>query len=108
VLAVKTQYVLPTGRPVIDFKKCAMCGGCVAKCGSGTLFNEAAGYKVVVGGSGARHPQIARTVMEYIDADGVVRILERALQRYRQYPVDKKEVSFHEMIRQSGIQGLMS
>lgn len=98
---------LTAGKPVINYKKCVMCGGCVGKCGSGVLFNEAAGYKVMVGGSGSRRPQIARTVTEYTDAAGVLGILERALQLYRQYPMDKKEVSFHEMIRHSGIQGLM-
>ena len=35
------------------------------------------GYKVVIGGSGARHPQIAKTVTEFTDLQGVLTILEK-------------------------------
>ena len=41
------------------------------------------GYKVVVGGSGARHPQIAETVTELTDLNGVAAILEKTINLVR-------------------------
>jgi NAD(P)H-nitrite reductase large subunit len=41
------------------------------------------GYKVVVGGSGARHPKIAETVTEFTDLRGVLTILENTVSLIR-------------------------
>jgi len=97
---------LQDGQPVIDYDRCVLCGGCEKECKKDVIFTKEKGYKVVVGGTGSCHPQIARTVAEQTDAAGVVQILEKALLMYRQYPVDKKEISFHEMIHMVGVEAL--
>ena len=97
---------LQDGNPVIDYERCVLCGGCEKKCKKDVIFTKEYGYKVVVGGTGARHPRIAQTVAQWTDANGVVAILEKFLAVYHEFPVDKKEISFHEMIRRLGVDAL--
>ena len=61
---------------------------------------------VVVGGCGSRHPQIARTVAECTDVTGVLQILEKALRLYKEAPLLGRELSFHNLIKQYGVEGL--
>jgi dissimilatory sulfite reductase (desulfoviridin) alpha/beta subunit len=91
---------------VIDYQKCARCGGCVKVCPVDALAIDRKCYKVVVGGCGSRHPQIARTVTECTDVTGVLQILEKALTLYKQAPLHGRELSFHNLIKQYGVEGL--
>jgi Pyruvate/2-oxoacid:ferredoxin oxidoreductase delta subunit len=90
----------------IDYEKCVHCGGCVNVCPAAALALERKGYKVVAGGCGSRHPRIAQTVSECVDAAGVLAILEKALTLYREAPLHGRELSFHEVIKQYGVEGL--
>jgi len=91
---------------VIDYQKCVRCGGCVKECPADALALVQKCYKVVVGGCGSRHPQIARTVTECTDVDGVLQILEKALNLYQQAPFTGRDISFHEVIEKYGIEAL--
>jgi len=91
---------------VIDYQKCVKCGGCVKECPVDALALDRKCYKVVVGGCGSRHPQIARTVTECADVHGVLQILEKALTLYKQAPLHGRELSFHNLIKQYGVEGL--
>jgi anaerobic sulfite reductase subunit C len=93
---------LQDGNPVIDYERCILCGGCEKECKKDVIFTKEKGYKVVVGGTGSRHPRIAQTVAQWTDVNGVVAILEKALTAYRAFPVEKKEIPFHEMIQRIG------
>ncbi len=95
---VDDSITLEDGQPVIDRERCIDCGACVDVCPKDVIFIETKGYKVVVGGTGSRHPQLARTVASFTDAAGVLNIVEKVVQAYRDYPQGKKEISFHEMI----------
>jgi anaerobic sulfite reductase subunit C len=97
---------LQEGKPVIDYERCVLCGGCEKECKKNVIFTKEKGYKVVVGGSGSRHPRIAQTVTQWTDANGVTAILEKALSAYRAFPVEKKEISFHEMVCRLGADAL--
>jgi dissimilatory sulfite reductase (desulfoviridin) alpha/beta subunit len=98
---------LENGRPVINSALCIDCGDCVTVCPKDVIFNAEKGYKVVAGGTGSRHPQLARTVSEYTDVAGVLKIIEKAVVMFRDYPQDKKEISFHAMIAKKGVDGLL-
>ena len=87
-------------------EKCVRCGGCVKECPVDALALDRKCYKVVVGGCGSRHPQIARTVTECTDVTGVLQILEKALTLYKQAPLHGRELSFHNLIKQYGVEGL--
>jgi Fe-S-cluster-containing hydrogenase component 2 len=97
---------LENGRPVIDEKKCLKCSGCVEVCEEGALFTEKKGYKVAVGGSGARTPRIAQTVTEFTDLKGVLKILEKALHLIRDTPVEGRVIQFHEIVDRYGVERL--
>jgi ferredoxin len=98
---------LENEQPVIDAERCIDCGECVTVCPKDVIVTAQKGYKVVAGGTGSRHPQLASTVTEFTDVAGVLKILEKAVVMFRDYPLDKKEISFHEMIRREGVACLM-
>jgi len=65
--------------PVFDKTICIRCAGCEEFCPEAAIAVNEMGYKVVVGGSGARHPQIAKTVTELTDLEGVLTILGKTV-----------------------------
>ena len=69
--------------PAFNKTVCIGCGGCEEFCPESAIGVKEMGYKVVVGGSGARHPKIAKTVAELTDLEGVLAILERAVNLIR-------------------------
>ena len=104
---VDDAITLEDGQPVIDRERCIDCGACVDVCPKDVIFIEKKGYKVVVGGTGSRHPQLARTVTSFTDAAGVLEIVEKAVLAFRDYPQGKKEISFHAMVKQEGVSSLV-
>jgi dissimilatory sulfite reductase (desulfoviridin) alpha/beta subunit len=69
--------------PVFDKSICIRCAGCEEFCPESAITVNEMGYKVVVGGSGARHPKIAETVTESTDLKGVLTILEKTVSLIR-------------------------
>jgi len=97
---------LASGNLVIDYKKCVRCGGCVKVCPADALAIDRKCYRVVAGGCGSRHPQIAQTVTECADVHGVLQILEKALNLYQQAPFKGRDLSFHELLSRCGVKAL--
>ena len=83
-----------------------MCGACEMECSVDAIRTEIKGYKVVVGGTGSRHPQLAATVAECSDLEAVIKILEKAINLFKETPVGEKEISFHELIKRYGTTAL--
>jgi len=69
--------------PAFNKSVCIRCGGCEEFCPESAIRVKEMGYKVVVGGSGARHPKIAQTVTEFTDLKGVLTILEKTVNLVR-------------------------
>jgi dissimilatory sulfite reductase (desulfoviridin) alpha/beta subunit len=97
---------LASGDVLIDDDTCVRCGGCVKVCPVDAIAIDRKGYKVVAGGRGSRHPQIAQTICECADVSGVLTILEKALNLYKQAPFKGRDISFHNLIKQYGVEGL--
>ncbi|MFQ5901528.1 MAG: 4Fe-4S binding protein [Thermodesulfobacteriota bacterium] len=60
--------------PIIDYSKCLFCGKCLTVCPTGTLQEDSAGYRILVGGKLGRHPQLG------IELNGIYTMAE-TLQR---------------------------
>ena len=88
--------------PEVDYGRCILCGACAQECANGCITMPQRGYKVVIGGTGSRHPQLARTAAAWTDAAGAAGLLEKLIIAFRDFP-EKKEISFHELVDSIGI-----
>jgi len=107
VPCVENAIDLEGDNPVIDYGKCLMCGGCETACKKDIIRTGERGYKVVVGGTGARHPEIAVTAAEFTDVQGVLSVVEKGIALFKEKTKDK-EISFHEVILKYGVESLKS
>jgi len=103
VNAITMEGNLPTFNKTI----CVRCGGCEEFCPESAIRVKEMGYKVVVGGSGARHPQIAQTVTELTDLEGVTAILEKTIKLIRDKATGPALVfTMNELISEYGVDQL--
>ena len=79
-----SAITMKDGLPTFNKAICIGCGGCEEFCPESAIRVKEIGYKVVAGGSGARHPQIAQTVTEFTDLNGVQTILEKVVNLIRE------------------------
>lgn len=90
--------------PSFDKSICIRCGGCEEFCPESAIRVKNMGYKVVVGGSGARHPHIADTVTEFTDLEGVLSILEKTIALIRNSAKQPMRVfTLRKLIAQTGV-----
>ncbi len=92
--------------PSINYQKCLKCGECVKACRAQVIRQSATGYKVVAGGSGGRHPVIARTVSEQTDLEGILTILDKLFKLYKAEPATGDELSIYKLINRHGVEVL--
>ena len=93
--------------PVFDKTTCIRCAGCEEFCPEAAIGVSEMGYKVVVGGSGARHPQIAQTVTELTDLQGVLTILEKTIALIRDNADNPMKVfTLRKLIAETGVKAL--
>ena len=93
--------------PVFDLAKCVMCDGCAEVCEQGVICTMEKGYKVVIGGTGSRHPRIAQTVAEFTDLVGVIKILEKCIRILEQTPVEGRVITFRNVVMKHGVEKFM-
>lgn len=94
--------------PIFDKTICIRCGGCEEFCPEAAIGVNEMGYKVVVGGSGARHPQIAKTVTELTDLGGVLTILEKTVALIRDKANNPMKVfTLRKLIAETGVKELL-
>lgn len=70
-------------KPTIDSQRCIACGQCIPVCPTGTLMNEATGYRIQIGGKLGRHPRLARELPGIYDADAIIDIIEACIRIYK-------------------------
>ena len=93
--------------PAFDKSICIRCAGCEEFCPESAIAVNEMGYKVVVGGSGARHPKIAETVTECTDLTGVLTILEKTVSLIRDTSREPMRVfTLRKVIDQTGVDPL--
>ena len=93
--------------PAFDKSICIRCAGCEEFCPESAIAVNEMGYKVVVGGSGARHPKIAETVTESTDLKGVLTILEKTVSLIRDMSREPMRVfTLRKVIDQTGVSQL--
>ena len=93
--------------PIFNKTVCVRCGGCEEFCPESAIRVKEMGYKVVVGGFGARHPQIAQTVTEFTNLEGVLAILEKVVGLAREKAKEPAPVfTMSELISKYGVDQL--
>ena len=93
--------------PSFEKTICIRCAGCEEFCPESAIAVNTMGYKVVVGGSGARHPHIADTVTEFTDLEGVLSILERTISLVRESAKQPMRVfTLRKLIAERGVDQL--
>ena len=70
-------------KPSIDMQRCLACGQCIPVCPTGTLVEDAMGYRVQVGGKLGRHPQLALELPGLYDAATTLQILKACIALYK-------------------------
>jgi anaerobic sulfite reductase subunit C len=93
--------------PVFDLEKCVMCAGCAEVCEQEVICTKKKGYKVVIGGTGSRHPRIAQTVAEFTDLDGVLKILEKCVKILEATHVEGRVITFRNVVMKHGVEKFM-
>ena len=90
--------------PIFNKTVCVRCAGCEEFCPESAIHVKEMGYKVVLGGTGARHPQIAETVNEFTNLEGVLAILEKVVGLAREKAKEPSRVfTVSELISKYGV-----
>jgi dissimilatory sulfite reductase (desulfoviridin) alpha/beta subunit len=102
-MCIDKAITLSDNGPVIDRSKCAMCELCARDCPTGKLITGARGFRVLAGGTGARHPRIAVPVEEFTSKDRVLAILKKSIDKLREAQPGEK---FSTIIARDGIESV--
>ena len=69
--------------PVIDRETCVQCELCARDCPTGKLVVNERGFRVIVGGTGARNPSLAVIVEDFTSKERVLAILRNTIAKLR-------------------------
>ncbi len=69
--------------PILDLDKCVACGHCIRACPTGTLEEQAAGFRIMVGGKLGRHPQLAREIAGLHSTEQALAIADACLRHFK-------------------------
>ena len=93
--------VTDDGRPPrIDSDKCVLCGQCIHVCPSSTLEEEAAGYRLLVGGKLGRHPQLAQEFKGIYSKAEALKLVGKCVEHYLKMNVQGER--FGEILHRTG------
>ncbi|MFA4916407.1 MAG: 4Fe-4S dicluster domain-containing protein [Syntrophales bacterium] len=70
--------------PQIDFIRCMRCGKCMQVCPTGTIAEDAKGFRVQLGGKLGRHPLLARELPGIYSEPQALSIIKDCLHFYKQ------------------------
>jgi dissimilatory sulfite reductase (desulfoviridin) alpha/beta subunit len=79
--AISLQQACPT----LDASKCLACGHCIRVCPTGTLKEEATGYRLLVGGKLGRHPRLGAELPGIYDDETILEVVEDCLDHYQRH-----------------------
>lgn len=86
--------------PRIDPDKCVLCGQCIDACPTGTLEEDAAGYRLLIGGKLGRHPQLAHELKGIYSKEEALKAVEKCVEHYLKMNV--KGERFGEILHRTG------
>lgn len=95
----------PGDAPVLDYSRCVFCGKCIGACPTGAIAQDAAGYRILVGGKLGRHPQLAMKLPGIHPEEDVIRIVNRCLDHYQRHCTEGER--FGEILEKTGIGALL-
>jgi dissimilatory sulfite reductase (desulfoviridin) alpha/beta subunit len=68
--------------PILDPRKCVLCGSCCRICLSGTLQVGRRGWRILLGGKLGRHPRLAAEIEGLYSRDGVLAAADCCIEFY--------------------------
>lgn len=71
------------GNPVVNFDRCLSCGQCISVCPTGTLQEDAQGFRALVGGKLGRHPQLGKDLGKIYSQEEMFQVLNQYLDLYQ-------------------------
>jgi len=69
--------------PEIDHDLCIKCGQCVKECATGTITEEKAGFRILLGGKLGRHPRLAEELPGIFSEDETLKIAKKCIDYYK-------------------------
>ncbi|MBL7175486.1 MAG: 4Fe-4S binding protein [Desulfobacteraceae bacterium] len=69
--------------PIVDYSRCLSCGQCLEACPTGTLEEDARGYRILVGGKLGRHPRLGTELSGIYELEKVRQVVDDCLDYYQ-------------------------
>jgi len=74
---------LKNSLPIVDYSRCLSCGQCLEACPTGTLQEDARGYRILVGGKLGRHPRLGTELPGIYELEEVLQVVDGCLDYYQ-------------------------
>ncbi len=71
--------------PKIDNDLCMKCGQCIKECPTGTISEEKAGFRILLGGKMGRHPRLAEELPGIFSEDETLKIAKKCIAHYKKH-----------------------
>ena len=69
--------------PEINHDLCIKCGQCIKECPTGTISEEKAGFRILLGGKLGRHPRLAEELPGIFSEDETLKITKKCIDYYK-------------------------
>jgi dissimilatory sulfite reductase (desulfoviridin) alpha/beta subunit len=100
----ENAIVLKDSIPIVDYSRCLSCGQCLEACPTGTLREDARGYRILVGGKLGRHPRLGTELPGIHELEEVSQVIDSCLDYY-QSNCHRGE-RFGEILERNGVEWL--
>ncbi len=84
-ICLEKALSIKEGKITLDQERCLYCGQCLKVCPTGSLEEEANGYRIQLGGKLGRHPRLAREIPGIYSPAETLKIIALTLEYYQSH-----------------------